>query len=102
MYFPNADMVVLLFVTVPLVCILSAETIILVSARANDVRTAQQFGGVLFFPFVAIYIAGEIGVLILNTTNLLLISAFIIAMDVLLFYVSRGMFKREEILTKWK
>lgn len=101
-YFPNASMAVILFVVVPLVCLLSVEVLILVSARANDVRAAQQFGGVLVFPFVAIYVAGEIGIINLNTTNLLLISAAILAIDVLLFFLSRGTFQREEILTKWK
>lgn len=101
-YFPNATMAVLLFVMVPLVCLLSVEVLILVSARANDVRAAQQFGGVLVFPFVVIYVAGETGIINLNTTNLLLISVAILAIDVLLFYLSRGTFQREEILTKWK
>jgi ABC-2 type transport system permease protein len=102
LYFPNISMAVILFVLVPLVCLLSVETIILVSAKANDVRAAQQFGGILVFPFVAIYVAGEIGIVSLNTTNLLLISAAILVIDLLLFFTSRGTFKREEILTKWK
>jgi ABC-2 type transport system permease protein len=102
LYFPNAIMAVILFAAVPLVCILSVEVIILVSARANDVRAAQQFGGVLVLPFVAIYVAGEIGIINLNTTNLLFISAAILVIDVLLFFLSRGTFQREEILTKWK
>ena len=102
LYFPNASMAVILFVVVPLVCLLSVEVLILVSARANDVRAAQQFGGVLVFPFVVIYVAGEIGIINLNITNLLLISAAILAIDVLLFFLSRGTFQREEILTKWK
>lgn len=101
-YFPNANMAVILFAVVPLVCLLSVEVIILVSARANDVRATQQFGGVLVFPFIMIYVAGEIGVITLNITNLLLISAAILAIDVLLFFLSRGTFNREEILTKWK
>jgi ABC-2 type transport system permease protein len=101
-YFPNASMAVILFAVVPLVCLLSVEVLILVSARANDVRAAQQFGGILVFPFVVIYVAGEMGIIHLNTTNLLLISAAILAIDVLLFFLSRGTFQREEILTKWK
>jgi ABC-2 type transport system permease protein len=102
LYFPNITMAVLLFAMVPLVCVLSVETIILVSAKANDVRAAQQFGGVLVFPFVVIYVAGEIGVLNLNAFTLLLISAAVLAIDILLFYLNRSTFKREEILTKWK
>jgi ABC-2 type transport system permease protein len=102
LYFPNIDMFVILFAMVPLVCLLSVEVIVLVSAKANDVRAAQQFGGVLVFPFVALYIAGEIGVLTLNTPTLLAIAGVIGAIDVVLFYLSRGTFQREEILTKWK
>jgi ABC-2 type transport system permease protein len=102
MYFPNVDMAVLLFVMVPLVCVLSVETIILVSAKVNDVRAAQQFGGVLVFPFVVLYIAGEIGVLTLNTSMLLAISGVLLAIDVLFFYLSRSAFNREKILTTWK
>ncbi|MGD6850581.1 MAG: ABC transporter permease subunit [Candidatus Bathyarchaeia archaeon] len=102
LYFPNVTLAVILFAVVPLVCILSVEAIILVSAKANDVRAAQQFGGVLVFPFVVIYVAGEIGVLTLNATTLALFSGVLLAVDVLLFFLSRGTFQREEILTKWK
>jgi ABC-2 type transport system permease protein len=102
LYFPNDFMAVILFALVPFVCIFSVEVIILVSAKANDVRATQQFGGVLVFPFVAIYVAGNIGILNLNTTTLLLIAAAILIIDVVLFYLSRATFRREEILTKWK
>lgn len=101
-YFPNVSMAVTLFAVVPLVCLLSVEVVVLVSAKANDVRTAQQFGSIIVFPFVVIYVAGQTGVINLNTTNLLLISAVILAIDVFLFFLSRATFQREEILTKWK
>jgi ABC-2 type transport system permease protein len=102
LYFPNPSMVVALFAVTPLACTLSVEVNILVSSKVNDVRTAQQFGGLMVLPFAVIYVAGEIGIITLNSTNLLLISAAILIIDTLLFFLSRSTFRREEILTKWK
>jgi len=102
LYFPNWDIAVILLVAVPIASILSVEVSVLVSARVSDVRTAQQFGGVMFFPFLIIYLAGEIGIIQLDTTTLLIISAVLLLIAVILFFISRSTFQREEILTKWK
>ena len=102
LYYPNWSFGVTLLLLAPLASILSIELTVIVSARASDVRTAQQFTGVMFFPFIVIYLATEIGVIALNTTNLLIMSGIFLAVDLLLFYLSTATFNREEILTKWK
>jgi hypothetical protein len=66
------------------------------------VRSAQQFGGVMILPFAAICVGGEIGLITLDTTNLLIISGVLLLVDIILFFVSKFTFRREEILTKWK
>ena len=101
-YFPNWNMGVIMFLLAPLGSILSIEFDILVSSRVNDVRAAQQLGGMVALPFAGIYVLAEADVLSLDTTNLLLISASLVAIDVILFYLSEGVFRREKILTKWK
>jgi ABC-2 type transport system permease protein len=101
-YFPSGGTVVLLMILVPVAAILSIELMVIASARVNDVRTASSLGGVMFMPFLGIYIACEIGLINLNTNGLLIISAILLALDVALFYVSIATFRREEILTKWK
>ncbi len=53
-------------------------------------------------PFGAIYVASEIGSVSLNANNLLIISAVILLVDVILFFISTKTFRREEILTKWR
>jgi len=70
--------------------------------RVNDVRAANQFGGLLVIPFAALYVLGEINFVPLTANNLLIISAVLLVVDVILFFVSRSTFRREEILTKWK
>ena len=87
---------------VPLGSILSIEFDILISSRVNDVRAAQQLGGMVALPFAGIYVVGEASVISLDAMNLLIICAILVAIDVILFYVSKAVFRREEILTKWK
>lgn len=101
-YFPNWGMAVLLFVLAPLACLYSIEVSVIVSSRVTDARSAQQFGGLVAIPLFFIYIAGEIGSIVLDATTLLYISAALAAVVLGLFYLSRRTFHREEILTRWK
>jgi ABC-2 type transport system permease protein len=101
-YFPNWNMGVIMLLLAPLGSILSIEFDILISSRVNDVRAAQQLGGIVALPFLGIYILAEASILSLETINLLIISASLVAIDVILFYISKAVFCREKILTKWK
>jgi ABC-2 type transport system permease protein len=101
-YFPNWTIATLLLILVPLACVMSILFSIIVSSRVNDVRSANSYGIFMFFPFLAIYLASEIGLITIDIPTLLLISAVILAVDVGLFFVSTKSFSREEILTKWK
>ena len=86
----------------PLSSILSIEFDILISSRINDVRAAQQLGGIIALPFAGIYVLAEADILSLEISNLLIISASLVTIDVILFYISKEVFRREKILTKWK
>ena len=101
-YFPNWTIAVLLLILVPVAIVLSIEFSVIVSSRVNDVRSASSFGTLMLFPFLAIYLVSEIGAITLDTTNILIISGILLAVDVALFFVSTATFRREEILTKWK
>ena len=102
LYYPNWEMAVILLLLAPLTALLSIEMNVIASARVSDVRSASQLGSVVFAPFIVVYIAGEIGVITLDTTTLLIISAFFAVLAVVMFFVSTRTFQREEILTKWK
>jgi len=102
LYYPNWEMAVILLLLAPLTALLSIEVNVITSARVSDVRSASQLGGVVFAPFLAVYIAGEIGVITLDTTTLLIISAIFAVLAVVMFFISTRTFQREEILTKWK
>ena len=101
-YVPNWTMGIILLVIVPLSAILSIQASVIISARVSDVRAAQLLGGLIVLPFLAIYVASEIGSVSLNANNLFIISAVILLVDVILFFISTKTFQREEILTKWR
>jgi len=101
-YFPNWTIGVLLLILVPVAIILSVMFSVIVSSKVNDVRSASSFGILMFFPFMGIYLASQIGVISLDINNLLIISGILLAVDVALFFISTATFRREEILTKWK
>jgi ABC-2 type transport system permease protein len=86
----------------PLACILSVGYNVLISSRANDVRAAQQLGMLIILPLGGVYVLSELGILALNSRNLLIMAAALAAIDGGVFYPVRATFQRDEILTKWK
>ena len=102
LYYPNLTIVAQVFVLAPLVAIVAIEASVAVSARVQDVRSAQQISGVIFLPFIILYVAAEIQAFPLNTTNSFLLAGVLALVALALFSVSRKVFDREEILTRWK
>ena len=102
LYFPNWNIVIILLILLPAAIIMSVEFSIIISSRVNDVRSANNFGILMYFPFLAIYLTSQIGIITLDNNTLLIIAGIIFVIDIVLFFVSTAMFKREEILTKWK
>lgn len=102
LYFPNLSIGIILLVVAPLASLSCVEMIVILSARMSDVRAVQQLGGLIVLPFVGIFAAAETKFLSLDTNSLLTISALILTVDVILFFLSKASFRREEILTKWK
>jgi ABC-2 type transport system permease protein len=102
-YFPDWNTALVLLLLLPVALLMSVLVNIIVSSRVTDVRTGQQLGALTIIPFAGLYVSGELNLIDLgNTSNLLIIAAVLVVVDVLLFFVSRATFRREEILTKWK
>lgn len=102
LYYPNWGFALILLVLAPLSATISVEVSVIASSRVSDVRSASQLGGVIYLPFLGIFLAGEIGLFQLNTDNLLIIAGVLALIALALFRVSTATFRREEILTKWK
>ena len=101
LYYPNWEMGIILLLS-PLALLLSIELNIITSSRVSDVRSASQLGGLMFLPFIGIYLASELGVITLDTNTLLILGGVIAVLDLVMFRISTSIFQREQILTKWK
>jgi len=101
-YFPNLNSGIMLFLLAPLAAIMSIEVGVLASSRVNDVRGANQIGGLMWIPFIAIFIGAVDGYISFKVSMLLIILVIVLIFDIVLYFVSKSTFNREEILTKWK
>ncbi len=102
LFFPNLKMAFILLLAVPLSSILSIQLNVIISARVNDVRTANQLGLLLEIPFIGVYILLVTNIATLNVINVLAIIAALILTDLAFFYLNKSTFQRDNILTKWK
>jgi ABC-type Na+ efflux pump permease subunit len=89
-------------VMVPLLTLLSVNLGILISTRVNDVRVAQQIGGLVVVPVVGIGIAQVTGQVVLNNESFIGFSLFLIVLDAAVFFLARLAFQRENILVRWR
>jgi ABC-type Na+ efflux pump permease subunit len=101
-YFPSLVPAIMLFLLAPLASMLGVEVAVILSARVGDVRGANQFAGLMYIPFLFLFIAGVDGAFPFTVANLLIISGVVLVADVGFFFLTRATFNREEILTRWK
>ncbi len=99
---PNPYWLIIMFVMAPSACVLSVEANVIVSSKVNDIRAAQQLGGLIVLPLLFVVILSYTSTAFPGTTLALIVSAGLAIADIALFYVSKATFQREEILTKWK
>jgi len=99
---PDLNSLVIVFLAIPLACSLSVEFSVVVSSRVNDIRAAQQLGSLIILPLLAVFILSEVGTLSSDVGGTLVIAAILLVADIVMSFIARGTFQREEILTKWK
>jgi ABC-2 type transport system permease protein len=99
---PNPVWLLGLLLLAPVFCILAISTNVLVSSKVTDVRASQQIGGLIVLPVMVFVFLTFAGPAFTSTWMMLIYSALFLAIDVVVIYFSTKIFKREEILTKWK
>jgi ABC-2 type transport system permease protein len=94
--------VLAIVVMVPLLTLLSVTLGILISTRVNDVRVAQQIGGLVVIPVVGLGIAQVTGRVVLDNLAFLQFTAVLVLIDIAVFFFARLAFQRENILARWR
>lgn len=86
----------------PLVAIFALGLGVIISSRVNDPRSAQQVGGVLILPLVAVMIAQSGGFFLLGLPFVLIGALALLLLDLVVLGLGISIFNREQILTRWK
>ncbi len=94
--------VLAIVVMVPLLTLLSVNLGILISTRVNDVRVAQQIGGLVVVPVVGLGIAQVTGRVVINNEAFIQFTALLVAADAAVFLLAKLAFQRENILVRWR
>ncbi len=99
---PTSIWILSLFLIAPTACLMSILACVIVSSKVSDVRAAQQVGGFLVMPVVALMLAVVSGFILLSPVMILLVTGIYTLLDLGLFWSAKKIFNREEILVKWK
>jgi ABC-2 type transport system permease protein len=75
---------------------------VIVSARVNDPRVAQQIGGIIVVPIIAVTLLQATGTLLVGATGYFLLAVIIFIISLIGLRVGVGLFDREAILTRWR
>jgi ABC-2 type transport system permease protein len=86
---------------VPLICLFSVLLGIVVSARVNDPRTAQQIGGFVVIPIIAVAVAQFFGgQATFDMTQVLIGDLLVTGLIGVVLVIGSWAFDREQILTR--
>lgn len=102
-FFPNWSFAIIMIIAIPTACIYAISFSVFISSKVNSVQSAYNLGVFSVAPFIILYVMGELGIVSLNDdTNVLIISGVLLVAAILMYFISRATFNRENILTAWK
>jgi ABC-2 type transport system permease protein len=90
------------FVLGPAVGLSSVVAGVIVSARVNDPRVAQQIGGIIIVPIIAVTLLQATGTLLVGAAGYLALAAIILVISLMGLRLGVTLFDREAILTRWR
>ena len=90
------------FLLGPSVGLLSVVAGVIVSARVNDPRVAQQIGGVVILPVIGVVLIQATGTVLVGASGYLLLALAILVVALIGLRIGVRLFDREAILTRWR
>jgi ABC-2 type transport system permease protein len=89
------------FVIAPLFAFFGNGVAVVISGRVGDSRLAQQLAGMTVLPLVGLAAGQFGGFLKAGFSYYLLITGFVLVLDVALLVAATRLFDRERLMTKW-
>ena len=90
------------FLLGPAVGLSSVVAGVIVSARVNDPRVAQQVGGVVIVPVIALVLLQATGTLLVGPVGYTLLAIIVLGVSIVGLRIGVRLFDREAILTRWR
>ncbi len=90
------------FLLGPAVGLASVVAGVIVSSRVNDPRVAQQIGGVIIIPIVAIVLIQATGTILVGAVGYAILALIVLVIALIGLRVGIRLFDREAILTRWR
>ena len=90
------------FLLGPAVGLSSVVAGVIVSARVNDPRVAQQVGGVVIVPIIVLVLAQATGTVLVGPTGYVLLALMVLIVALIGLRIGVRLFDREAILTRWR
>jgi ABC-2 type transport system permease protein len=91
-----------IFVLSPLLALFGVLVTMLVSSRTSDPRAAYQFAGLAVVPTLVPLIVYSVQATAVDFLLVILMGGGLVVLNSVLLYVAVKLFRREEILTRWK
>jgi ABC-2 type transport system permease protein len=98
----SAQPLAVMFLLGPLSALAALQLAVCMSSRASDPRSAQQMGALIILPLAGLMVLQLMGAVPLTLSNVLLIAAGLMALNMALAAAAVAVFDRESILTRWK
>ena len=98
----DASWLVGVFVLGPAVGLSSVVAGVIVSSRVGDPRVAQQIGGIIVIPIIAVTLLQATGTLLVGPAGYLLLAVIVLVISLFGLRAGVAMFDREAILTRWR
>lgn len=92
----------IVFLLGPLVALVALQLAVCVSSRVNDPRSAQQIGALIILPVAVLLVAQLMGSVQLTMRAILTMAAVLIVVNAGLMRLGIALFRRENILTRWR
>jgi ABC-2 type transport system permease protein len=90
------------FLLGPAIGLSSVVAGVIVSARVNDPRVAQQIGGVIIVPVIGLVLVQATATVLVGASGYTLLAAIILVVSLVGLRIGVRLFDREAILTRWR
>ncbi len=99
---PNTMWIIAIFIMSPLIALLSILANVIVSSRVSDVRSAQQLGSLVVLPVILFFVLILTQSSTTSVSLMVMFSVLMVAVDAVVLFLALRVFRREEILIRWK